>query len=57
MHILSCLRFTEGDRQCRAIQSWNCFKRFTKKRQHYNSDKLLSFEDEKISCALVHKTP
>ena len=50
MHILRC---TEGDRQWRAIQSWNCFKRFTKKRQNYNSDKLLSFVDEKISCALM----
>ena len=55
MHILRC---TEGDRQWRAIQSWNCFKRrFTKKRQNYNSDKLLSFVEEKISCALDHKTP
>ena len=54
MHILRC---TEGDRQWRAIQSWNCFKRVTKKRQNYNSDKLLSFVDEKISCALAHKTP
>ena len=33
------------------------FKRFTKKRQDYNCDKLLSFVDEKISCALDHKTP
>ena len=41
MHILRC---TEGDSQWRANQSWNCFKRrFTKKRQNYNSDKLLSF--------------
>ena len=44
-------------REWRAIQSWNCFKRFTKKRQNYNSDKLLSFVDEKISCALAYKTP
>ena len=57
MHILRCLRCTEGDRQWRAIQFLNCFKRFTKKRQNYNSDKLLSFVDEKISCALDHKTP
>ena len=56
MHILRCLRCTEGDRQSRAIQSLNCFKRFTKKRQNYNSDKLLSFVDKKISCALDHKT-
>ena len=57
MHILRCLRCTEGDRQWRVIQSWDCFKRFSKKRQNYNSDKLLSFVDEKISCALDHKTP
>ena len=50
MHILRC---TEGDRQWRAIQSWNCFKRFTEKRKDYNSDKLLSSVDEKISCALA----
>ena len=24
MHILRCLRCTEGDRQWRVIQSWNC---------------------------------
>ena len=54
MRILRC---TEGDRYWRAIQSWNYFKRFTKKRQNCNSDKLLSFVDEKISCALDHKTP
>ena len=57
MHILLCLRCTEGDRQWRVIQSWDCFKRFSKKRQNYNSDKLLSFVDEKISCARDHKTP
>ena len=33
------------------------FKQFTKKRQNYNNDKLLVFVDEKISCALDHKTP
>ena len=54
MHILRC---TEGDRQWWAIQSWNCFKQFTKKRQNYNGDKLLSFVDEKISCVLDHRTP
>ena len=54
MHIRRC---TEGDRQWRAIQSWNCFKRFTKKRQNYNSDKLLSFAEEEISYALEHNTP
>ena len=54
MHILRC---TESDRQWRAIQFWNCFKRFTKKRQNYNSDKLLSFVDEKFFEALDHKTP
>ena len=54
MHILRC---TEGDRQWRAIQSWNCFKRFTKKRQDYNSNKLLSFVDEKISALLTTRLP
>ena len=33
------------------------FQTIYKKRQNYNSDKLLSSVDEKISCALAHKTP
>ena len=40
-----------------SIQSWNCFKQLTKKRQNYNGDKSLAFVDEKISCLLDHKTP
>ena len=57
MHILRCLRCTEGNRQWQAIQPWNCFKRFTKKRQNYKSDKLLSFVNEKISALLTTRLP
>ena len=40
-----------------SIQSWNCFKKFTKERQNYNGAKFLVFVDEKHPFALDHKTP
>ena len=40
-----------------STQSWSCFKQFKEKLQNYNGEIVILFVDEKISCALDHKTP